>query len=124
MLNSPLEMASKPKYIDLYAGCGGLSLGLMRSGWKGIFAVEKDAFAFATLQHNLITRKKHFRWPAWLPVGAHDIDEVISEHKAALRELSSKVDLIVGGPPCQGLSINGRRDEKDKRNKLVDSYVS
>jgi DNA (cytosine-5)-methyltransferase 1 len=53
-------MASNLKYIDLYAGCGGLSWGLMRSGWKGVFAVEKDAFAFATLQHNLITRKKHF----------------------------------------------------------------
>ena len=117
-------MAAKPKYIDLYAGCGGLSWGLMRSGWKGIFAVEKDAFAFATLEHNLITRKKHFPWPAWLPVGAHDIDEVLSNHKAALRKLASKVDLIVGGPPCQGFSVNGKRDEKDKRNKLVDSYVS
>jgi DNA (cytosine-5)-methyltransferase 1 len=117
-------MPSKPKYIDLYAGCGGLSWGLMRSGWKGIFAVEKDAFAFATLQHNLIERKKHFQWPGWLPVGAHDIDEVLSNYKTEVRKLASTVDLIVGGPPCQGFSVNGKRDEKDKRNKLVDSYVS
>ena len=60
MIWIPPRMASNLKYIDLYAGCGGLSWGLMRSGWKGVFAVEKDAFAFATLQHNLITRKKHF----------------------------------------------------------------
>ena len=117
-------MASNLKYIDLYAGCGGLSWGLMRSGWKGVFAVEKDAFAFSTLQFNLIERKKHFRWPAWFPVGAHDIDEVLSNYKAELGKLASKVDLIVGGPPCQGFSVNGKRNEKDKRNKLVDSYVS
>jgi DNA (cytosine-5)-methyltransferase 1 len=118
------EMASDLKYIDLYAGCGGLSWGLMRSGWKGIFAVEKDAFAFSTLQFNLIERKKHFRWPAWLPIGAHDIDEVLSNYNAKLRKLATTVELIVGGPPCQGFSVNGKRDEKDKRNKLVDSYVS
>jgi DNA (cytosine-5)-methyltransferase 1 len=117
-------MASNLKYIDLYAGCGGLSWGLMRAGWKGVFAVEKDALAFSTLQFNLIERKKHFRWPAWLPIGAHDIDEVLSNYKPKLSKLSSKVDLVVGGPPCQGFSVNGKRNEKDKRNKLVDSYVS
>lgn len=117
-------MASKRKYIDLFAGCGGLSWGLMRSGWKGDFAIEKDAFAFATLHHNLIERRKHFRWPEWLPIGAHDINEILAEYKTELRELASTVDLIVGGPPCQGFSVNGRRDESDKRNKLVDSYVS
>src|SRR5439155_12162912 len=112
-----------PKYIDLYAGCGGLSWGLMRSGWKGIFAVEKDEFAFSTLQANLIKRKKHFRWPRWLPVGAHDIDEVIGNYDRELRKLTA-VDLIAGGPPCQGFSVNGKRNENDKRNKLVESYVS
>ncbi|MBE0543701.1 MAG: DNA cytosine methyltransferase [Verrucomicrobia bacterium] len=117
-------MASNLKYIDLFAGCGGLSWGLMRSGWKGICAVEKDAFAFETLRHNLIDRKKHFQWPEWFPVGAHDIDEVLSNHKTNLRKLAAKVDLIVGGPPCQGFSVNGKRDESDKRNGLVDSYVS
>lgn len=117
-------MASNLKYIDLFAGCGGLSWGLMRSGWKGIFAVEKDAFAFATLQHNLIDRKKHFQWPEWFPVSAHDVDEVLSKYKINLRTLAAKVDLIVGGPPCQGFSVNGRRNEKDRRNGLVDSYVS
>src|SRR5579859_978471 len=120
----PPKMASTVNYIDLYAGCGGLSWGLMRAGWKGLFAVEKDAFAFSTLQRNLIERKKHFRWPSWLPVGPHDIDEVLSNYKTELQKLATKVDLIVGGPPCQGFSVNGRRDEKDGRNKLVESYVS
>ncbi len=117
-------MAMKTKYIDLYAGCGGLSFGLMRAGWKGILAVEKDAFAFSTLQHNLIDRKKHFRWPVWLPIRAHDINEVLSNYRTQLRSLAGKVELIAGGPPCQGFSVNGKRNENDKRNKLVDSYVS
>jgi DNA (cytosine-5)-methyltransferase 1 len=124
MVSIWLIMASGLKYIDLYAGCGGLSWGLMRAGWKGIFAVEKDSFAFATLKHNLIDRKAHFQWPEWLPIREHDIDKVILTHASELLDLKTKVDLVVGGPPCQGFSVNGKRDEKDKRNGLVNSYVS
>ena len=36
----------QPIFIDAFAGCGGLSLGLLRSGWHGLFAIEKDLFAF------------------------------------------------------------------------------
>lgn len=117
-------MASTLQYIDLFAGCGGLSWGLMRSGWEGVFAVEKDSLAFATLKHNLIERKKHFQWPEWLPVGAHDIEEVLSRYQTQFLQLAGKVDLIAGGPPCQGFSVNGKRDEKDKRNGLISSYVA
>jgi DNA (cytosine-5)-methyltransferase 1 len=117
-------MAYIPKYIDLFAGCGGLSWGLMRSGWKGLFAVEKDAFAFSTLKHNLIDKKKHFTWPKWLPIKAHDINSTRRRYKAEIAKLASKVDLVVGGPPCQGFSINGKRNQEDKRNQLVNSYVS
>jgi len=45
---------AKGVFVDLFAGCGGLSLGLMNAGWKGLFAVEKDSFAFETLKTNLI----------------------------------------------------------------------
>ncbi len=41
-------------FVDLFAGCGGLSLGLLNAGWKGYFAVEKSPDAFSTLKHNLI----------------------------------------------------------------------
>ncbi len=52
-------------FLDLFAGCGGLSLGLMRAGWQGLFAVEKDSFAFETLQTNLIDgeREHRYQWP-------------------------------------------------------------
>jgi len=110
-------------YIDLFAGCGGLSLGLMKAGWHGLFAVEKDALAFETLKHNLIDSTQHFSWPEWLPKKAHDINSLLHTHRSEIRKLRGTINLVVGGPPCQGFSVNGRREEKDKRNSLVDAYV-
>ena len=49
MIGSILDM-KELTYIDLFAGCGGLSLGLHNSGWKGLFAVEKSPHAFETLK--------------------------------------------------------------------------
>ena len=79
--------------------------------------------AFETLKHNLIEKKDHFEWPSWLPVTEHDINEVLNNYKGELEKLQGNVDLVAGGPPCQGFSTAGRRDEHDERNKLVDSYV-
>ncbi len=115
---------AKPRYIDLFAGCGGLSLGLHQAGWQGIFAVEKNPDAFATLKHNLIGKKKHFDWPSWLGEPKnHDINALIRKHKHELKEMRGKVDLVAGGPPCQGFSTAGRRDPNDVRNTLVNSYA-
>ena len=61
-------------YIDIFAGCGGLSLGLYNAGFEGVFAVEKNLDAFSTLDHNLIKCKKHFNWPKWLPIENYDIN--------------------------------------------------
>ncbi|MCB9352194.1 MAG: DNA cytosine methyltransferase [Lewinellaceae bacterium] len=111
------------KYIDLFAGCGGLSLGLRNAGWKGIFAVEKDQFAFRTLKHNLIDKEEHFEWPDWLPISSHNIDEIILNYRNELEMLSGEVDLVAGGPPCQGFSSAGKRQEADSRNDLIESYL-
>ena len=111
------------KYIDLFAGCGGLSLGLHNAGWKGLFAIEKNRDAFKTLEYNLINQKQHFDWPNWLPQEAHEINEVISNYKEQLISLRGNVDLVAGGPPCQGFSMAGRRREDDSRNQLVNSYI-
>lgn len=110
-------------YIDLFAGCGGLSLGLYNAGWHGIFAIEKSKDAFSTLKYNLIDNKKHFNWPEWLPQSEHDIYEILKNYKKELTELHGKVTLVTGGPPCQGFSMAGRRNEKDERNKLIDAYI-
>ncbi|EBB5866096.1 DNA cytosine methyltransferase [Listeria monocytogenes] len=110
-------------YIDLFAGCGGLSLGLHKAGLKGMFAVEKNKDAFTTLKYNLIERRDHFSWPEWLEMKNWDINELIRAHENELRQLCGKVDLIVGGPPCQGFSMAGKRDSDDLRNSLVNSYI-
>ena len=110
-------------YIDIFAGCGGLSTGLLKAGWTGLFAVEKNADAFSTLEHNLIDKNKHFLWPDWLEVKEHDINELIKEHEKDLLNLQGKITLVAGGPPCQGFSMAGKRDKNDQRNKLVKSYI-
>lgn len=110
-------------YVDIFAGCGGASLGLYNAGWKGLFAIEKSKMAFETLKVNLIDKKKHFNWPAWLPEKEHNIETFLRTHKGNLSKLRGSVDLLVGGPPCQGFSFAGRRNETDKRNKLANSYV-
>lgn len=109
--------------IDLFAGCGGLSLGLYQAGWSGLFAIEKNPFAFETLKANLLENKKHFNWPQWLPQTPHDINEILENYKVQLKELRGKVDLVAGGPPCQGFSMAGKRVEDDVRNNLVFSYI-
>lgn len=113
----------KYTYIDLFAGCGGLSLGLYKAGWNGLFAVEKNKDAFSTLEHNLIINKKHFSWPNWLQQDVIDIYELIKTHRNELSNLNGKIDLVVGGPPCQGFSMAGKRMKNDARNKLVNAYI-
>lgn len=116
---------SKAKYtvIDLFAGCGGLSLGLHLAGWSGIFAVEKNPCAFETLKYNLVDQEHHFDWPNWLPQKPIDINWLIEKHKKDLKRLRGTVDLVAGGPPCQGFSMAGKRMKDDERNKLVFSYI-
>ncbi|WP_396193254.1 DNA cytosine methyltransferase [Flavobacterium sp.] len=117
-------MSGKKTYIDLFAGCGGLSLGLYNTGlWKGLFAIEKSPDAFETFNHNLIENRNHFNWPDWLPKNNHDINEIIKNYPNELLALRGKIDMVAGGPPCQGFSTAGKRIENDSRNKLIKSYI-
>lgn len=117
-------MSSKKIYIDLFAGCGGMSLGLYNSGqWEGLFAIEKDEMAFETLKHNLIDKADHFKWPTWLKQRHYSIKTILNSYKTELEGLKGQVDLVVGGPPCQGFSNAGRRKEDDKRNDLIKDYI-
>ena len=117
-------MQKKLTYIDLFAGCGGLSLGLHQSGWKGLFAIEKSPDAFKTLEYNLINQKDHFNWPQWLPQKPHEINEVLNKYESQLQKIKGKVTMIAGGPPCQGFSMAGKRNEYDLRNDLINSYIN
>lgn len=116
-------MKKQNLYIDIFAGCGGLSTGLLKAGWTGLFAIEKNVDAFSTLEHNLISKNKHFLWPNWLEIKEHDINELLKKHEKKLLDLQGKITLVAGGPPCQGFSMAGKRDKDDQRNKLVKSYI-
>lgn len=117
------NMAIEKNYIDIFAGCGGLSTGLLNAGWTGLFAIEKNIDAFTTLKHNLIENQNHFRWPDWLPVSECDINKLLKDHEKELCALQGQITLVAGGPPCQGFSLAGKRDGNDQRNKLVKSYI-
>lgn len=115
----------KLAFVDAFAGCGGLSLGLMQAGLEGRFAIEHDKFAFATLQANLLSEDSRFKfaWPRWLPKEPMAINKLLRNYKERLESLEGKIDLLVGGPPCQGFSSAGRRKHDDPRNKLFASYL-
>lgn len=121
-----LSPAGHPTFIDLFSGCGGLSLGLSLAGWQGLFAIEHATDAFETFRANFLGDGSRcgFNWPTWLEQSAHSIDDVLSGHEAKLAELRGKVDLIAGGPPCQGFSFAGKRNKSDPRNRMFERYVA
>ncbi len=100
-------------YIDLFAGAGGLSLGLERAGFRGVIAVEQDKWAAETYCAN----------HPGIPMHVRDIQAIgDSEIRQLVRD---PVDVIVGGPPCQGFSHanTAKRDPKDPRNSLFQDFV-
>jgi DNA (cytosine-5)-methyltransferase 1 len=121
----PQPSKRKLVFADAFAGCGGLSLGLMQAGLEGRFAIEHDKFAFATLKANLLARDSKFRftWPRWLPKEPIAVAKLLRDHLDDLELMEGKIDLLVGGPPCQGFSSAGRRKHNDPRNKLFASYL-
>lgn len=124
-MNNNVEPA-RYTYIDLFAGCGGLSLGLMKAGWKGLFGIEKEINAFSTLKHNLVDNNDDlkFEWPDWLPVDTHDVTTLVNNYADKLQELQGTVTMVAGGPPCQGFSLRGKRDINDERNRLFEHYLN
>lgn len=107
-------MAKINKYnaIDLFAGCGGLSLGLSEAGFNILYANEINETASNTYKHNLINQKKHKTFL--------DVRDICNVSTNEIKKLigNNKIHLVAGGPPCQGFSMAGKRDINDPRNKL------
>lgn len=118
------QLSSPLRFVDVFAGCGGLSLGLLQSGCQGIFAIEKTPLAFETFRYNLVDGVNYqFEWPAWLPKNAMSCEDLLDKYHEKLFGLRGSVDLLVGGPPCQGFSTAGRRDPADPRNQMTEQYL-
>ena len=97
------------KVVDLFCGCGGLSLGFMKAGFKVLagFDFWDDAIA---------VYKKNFTHPAI----KQDLMDIAN---ASLKIKSYSPEIIVGGPPCQDFSSAGKRDENNGRGDLTVSYA-
>ena len=116
-----IEFKSKKKtklFMDLFSGVGGFSIGLKRAGYEHILSADNDKSVVKTHKFNF----------ANIPIIEEGLQTKEAENKILKIIDNRKVDLLVGGPPCQGFSIFGKRrfintkdfDPKtDKRNNLV-----
>lgn len=122
------------KYVDLFSGCGGLSLGIERAGGELVLAVEKSEMAARTFYHNFLGDASHRgRWERYVQsdeadqIAAHLLVRelgVLLTNSSAMNEIAATgLDLVVGGPPCQGFSLAGRRNPTDIRNELPWQYL-
>lgn len=100
----------KFNFIDLFSGAGGLMRGFMDAGMTPVFSVEVWQPAIET--HNL-------NYPQ-VPIITKDIRKI---ENTDLTKYIGKVDVIIGGPPCQGFSTIGKRLVKDPRNELVFEFI-
>lgn len=103
----------KPTVIDLFCGCGGLSYGFIKAGYNVILGIDHWQDAIKTFKYN----------------HKGSIGLVADLYNETPKEISQKTgiekaNIIIGGPPCQGFSIAGKRIIDDERNKLYKAFVS
>lgn len=102
----------KIKFIDLFCGCGGFTQGFVQAGYKPLLGVDMWSDATTTYKYN---------FPESNTIN-NDITKV-STSELLKSASATSVDGIIGGPPCQGFSISGKRLIDDPRNVLYKSFV-
>ncbi len=101
-------MSKKLTAIDLFSGCGGFSYGFQQAGFHVVLGVDNTKIALETFETNHNDSKA-------LLLDLHEesaIDEIVTQTK------TKAIDVIIAGPPCQGFSLTGTRNENDARNSL------
>ena len=98
--------------LDLFSGCGGLSYGFEEAGFKVLLGIDNDNKALETFELNHKGAKSI----------CGDITQITYD---GIKKIvgNKKIDVIIGGPPCQGMSLSGPRKFDDPRNRLYLSYI-
>ncbi len=108
-MKTPLKRTT----LDLFCGAGGLALGFEHAGFSTLAGVDID-------QQSLLTFSKNF--PGAKAI-CEDLASASPDLRSYFRSLKGKVNVVVGGPPCQGFSIAGKRLIDDPRNQLYKHYI-
>lgn len=112
-------MRNKYTFIDLFAGCGGLSLGLEQAGFEVVFMNEMvDTFASTYLANHHLKEGQYF-------IGdINELNECLDKYSGIFKNPDKPITLVCGGPPCQGFSMaNRQRIIDDPRNQLYKAYL-
>jgi DNA (cytosine-5)-methyltransferase 1 len=106
------------RFVDVFCGAGGLSLGLEWAGFECIAAVDSDKAAIQTFEANHVAVRTALLADLADPT---TLETTLSAIRQRVGNLA--LDLLVGGPPCQGFSTAGKNLRHDPRNNLVWSFV-
>lgn len=112
-------MKKKYTFIDLFAGCGGLSLGLEQAGFEVVFMNEiVETFASTYLANHNLKEGQYF-------IGdINELNKCLDKYSDILKTPDKPITLVCGGPPCQGFSMaNRQRIIDDPRNQLYKAYL-
>lgn len=104
----------RPIAVDLFAGAGGMTLGFEQAGFDVLAAVEIDPIHCATHE---------FNFPFWTIFCKSVVDITGQEIRSRSLIGNREIDVVFGGPPCQGFSLIGKRFLDDPRNSLVFHYI-
>jgi len=107
--NNSISQNYRPTVIDLFCGAGGLSLGFEQAGFDIVSAVEIDPIHAAVHSYNF----------PMCNVICENISQLTGEDLCFKRD----IDVLIGGPPCQGFSLIGKRDMNDPRNDLLYQFM-
>ena len=103
---------AKLHFIDIFCGAGGLSCGLEQAGLRCLLGIDHDTHAISTFEKNHLHAKSF----------SGKIEDLTSKQLNSLIN-NKNIDLVVGGPPCQGFSTVGKGDPNDNRNKLFMEFL-